>query len=130
VGRPELVREIERARGPYTLNEAGEAAAVAALTEDLSWVRDRVAEAAANRERLAGIITAAGRYRVAPSATNFLLVTSLPGGLPILTVADRLRAQGIEVRRFEGLATFGDAIRITIGPWPVMERLIPFFEEA
>ena len=121
---PGLVREIERSRGPYTLTAAAERAGAAALTQDLEWVRERVREAVEARDRLAAALRRVDGLVVHPSATNFLLLSAHPGGRPITELADRLGAAGIEVRRFERLTGIGDAVRITVGPWPVMERLL------
>jgi histidinol-phosphate aminotransferase len=39
-------------------------------------------------------------------------------------VERELRADGIAVRAFNNLRGIGDAIRVTVGPWPAMERFI------
>jgi histidinol-phosphate aminotransferase len=120
-----LVVEIEKARGPYTTNGPGERAALAALTEDLPWVRARTAEAVAIRERLAEALRARGLEPL-PSGANFLLV-------PIEAaagVADRMRERGVAVRAFRHVAGVGDAIRISVGPWTVMTRMLAVLDEA
>src|SRR5918998_2757798 len=53
-GAPALVAEVEKSRGPYKVNALAERAALAALREDMDWVRGRAAEAVENRERLPG----------------------------------------------------------------------------
>ena len=44
--------------------------------------------------------------------------------------AARLRDRGIGVRPFRSLPQAGDCVRITVGPWPAMQRLIAAAEEV
>ena len=116
---PAIVETIERSRGPYKLNSFAERAAVAAMTDDAGWVVERAAEAVANRIRLANALTAMGLNPL-PSATNFLLIPTPKAA----ALAARLRANGISIRAFQNLPRLGDAMRITAGPWPIMERVL------
>jgi histidinol-phosphate aminotransferase len=119
IATAELVRELTKARGPYTVTSASEATAVAALTHDLGWMRTHAAEAVANREKLIAALRARGLIAL-PSAANFVLVPT-PRALEL---ALALRRRGIAVRAFSGLPVVGDAIRMTVGPWPLMERVL------
>jgi histidinol-phosphate aminotransferase len=119
VGAPALVREVEKARGPYTVNMIAERAAGAALTADLDWVRAHVAEAVANRARLAQELTALGLPPL-PSAANFLLVP-VARAVPLTR---RLLELGVGVRPYTALPRIGDAIRITVGPWVMLESFL------
>jgi histidinol-phosphate/aromatic aminotransferase/cobyric acid decarboxylase-like protein len=125
VGSVALVREVRKSRGPYKVNAAAERAALAALRDDLGWVRARAAEAVANRERLAAAVAATGAYRVLPSAANFILAlpdgSRLPGAPEI---ARRMRERGVAVRAFPHLTVVGGALRIGVGPWDVMQRVL------
>lgn len=116
---PAIIETIERSRGPYKLNIFAERAAVAAMTDDAGWVVERAAEAVANRVRLSDALSAMGLSAL-PSATNFLLVPTPK----TVVLAARLRANGIGIRAFQNLPGLGDAMRITAGPWPVMERVL------
>ena len=116
---PAIVETIERSRGPYKLNSFAERAAVAAMTDDDGWVVERAAEAVANRIRLANALTAMGLNPL-PSATNFLLIPTAKAA----ALAAQLRANGISIRAFQNLPRLGDAMRITVGPWPIMERVL------
>ena len=116
---PAIIETIERSRGPYKLNSFAERAAVAAMTDDAGWVVERAAEAVANRIRLADALSVMGLNPL-PSATNFLLV---PTPKAVVLTA-RLRANGIGIRAFRNLPGLGDAMRITAGPWPIMERTL------
>jgi histidinol-phosphate/aromatic aminotransferase/cobyric acid decarboxylase-like protein len=45
-------------------------------------------------------------------------------------VARQLRERGVAVRVFEALPSIGDALRITVGPAPTMDRALAALEEA
>jgi len=118
-GRAALVSEVEKSRGPYKVNALAESAGVAALTEDREWVARHVATAVRNRESFAIALRALGLFAI-PSSANFLLV-------PIRDaqkIAAHLRRAGVAVRPMTGLPLVGDALRISIGPWPMMERAL------
>lgn len=139
VGDPEVVREVEKSRGPYKVSRLAEAAAVAALDDGKGWVPAVVEEAVRSRRRLRGELEARGLAPL-PSAGNFLLVPvgdvilpasgapvpDVPGGAAgpagLLTAA--LRKRGVAVRPFPGLPGVGDAIRVTVAPWPLMEQFL------
>lgn len=124
IGAPALVREIEKSRGPYKISAAAEAAALAALAEDREWAAANVADVVHNREALVAELEGMG-LRVWPSAANFLLVRAGAGesGAAARLLA-ALRDRDVAVRAFPGLPQAGDCIRVSIGPWPVMERFV------
>ena len=116
IGSPDLVGEIMKARGPYKVNAPAERAAIAAMENDQQWVVDRVADAVANRARFRQELALRGITSL-PSAANFVL-------LPVedcAAASERLRRQGIGVRALPALPGIGDALRIGIGPWDLME---------
>jgi histidinol-phosphate aminotransferase len=115
-GAASLIHEIEKVRGPYKENAPAERAATAAVREDVAWMREAAAQAVANRERFAEVLRTNG-LRPLVSAANFLLVP-LPDAA---AVAQRMRDRGVAVRAYPDLPGIGDAIRITIGPWSLME---------
>lgn len=125
VGSPELVAEVEKARGPYMHAAISEAMATAVLTEDDGWVKARVAEAVANRERLRAELEALG-LKPLPAEGNFLMVP-LPGAPK---VAERMRERDVNVRAFGGLNGVGDALRIGSGPWPLLETALVALRES
>lgn len=125
VGDPALVARLEEARGPYRVGTLAERAAVAALSEDLAWMRERAADVRRDRERLTRALEALG-FTPVPSAANFVLVP-VPDAA---AVAARMLAAGVRVRPFPGLARVGDAVRITVGPWAAMERAVAALAEA
>jgi histidinol-phosphate aminotransferase len=119
IGSPELVNEIMKARGPYKVNGLAERAAIAALENDRGWVADRAADVAANRARFRQELALCGLASL-PSAANFIL-------LPVkdcAAVSEQLRRLGIGVRALPSLPGIGDAVRIGIGPWDLMERCL------
>jgi histidinol-phosphate aminotransferase len=130
IGAPALVREIEKSRGPYKISAAAEAAALAALTEERAWAAANVADVVRNRDALVAELEGMG-LRVWPSAANFLLVRA---GAGESGAAARLRAglleRDVAVRAFPGLPQAGDCIRVSVGPWPDMERFVDALREA
>ena len=122
---PEVVQVLEKVRGPYKVNVLGEKAALAVLGEDVPWVLRHVEDAVANRERLRVSLEALG-LRALPSAANFLC-------LPVPDSAALGRAllgEGIKVRVLRALPGIGDAIRVGVGPWDGMERLLVALREV
>jgi histidinol-phosphate aminotransferase len=132
VGDPALIAEVEKSRGPFKVSSAAERAAIAALSEDLAWVREKVVAAEVCRGRFGDALVEMG-LDVVPSHTNFVLV---PVKEPV-RIATALRERGIAVRPFtlpqisEALAaTSGGALRITIGPWEILEPTLAALREV
>ncbi len=126
IGPPPLIGEIEKARGPYKVSVVGEKAAAAALREDAGWVDATAAEAVAARTDLERALRRLG-LEVFPSATNFVLVAAPAGDAGAFAAA--LAEAGIGVRPFPDLPHAGDCVRITVGPAPLMERLVARIRE-
>ncbi len=119
IGSPEIVGEIMKARGPYKVNALAERAAAAVLHNDQGWVDEHVTDVVANRARFRKELALRGITSL-PSAANFVL-------LPVkdcAAVAGELRRLGIGVRALPALPGIGDAVRIGIGPWDLMERCL------
>jgi histidinol-phosphate aminotransferase len=119
IGNPAVVREIEKSRGPYMVGATAQAAAMAALAEDLPWISNVVSETLANRRRLVSELEILG-YKALPSDANFVLVP-VPEESRIVR---KLLDNGVGVRSFESLAGIGGAIRVTIGPWEMMQQFL------
>jgi histidinol-phosphate aminotransferase len=111
VGAPEVIRELEKSRGPYKVNRLAEAAAVAALEDRERWIPGVRAATLEGRARLAFELAARG-YTPLPSKANFVLVP-VPDAAHL---AAALRKGGVAVRPFPGLPGIGDAIRVSVGP--------------
>jgi histidinol-phosphate/aromatic aminotransferase/cobyric acid decarboxylase-like protein len=118
-GDPALVAEVEKSRGPYKVNAIVERAAVAAMTEDRPWVAERVREAVKNRARMSDALRAMGLSPM-PSDANFVLVP-VRNAVGIDTA---MRERGVAVRPFTDLLGVGDALRISVGPWAVLEECL------
>jgi len=133
VGDARVVREVEKARGPFKVTYPAEKAALAALGAGLPWVRARAAEAVAQREKLSGGLRALG-ITPSPSAANFVFAP-VPDAA---AVAARVRARGVGARVFRGLprvapalaASGGEALRLAVGPDDVQDALLRALGEA
>ena len=119
IGSPELIGEVLKARGPYKVSALGERAAIAALESDRGWVTDHVDEAIGNRSRFRAELAKRGMAPLESSA-NFVLVPVAD----CAAVSRRLERAGIRVRALPALSGIGDAIRIAIGPWVMMQRCL------
>ena len=125
VGSPKLIAEVEKSRGPYKVNAVAERAAVAALREDRDWVQRGIELVLANRSRFETELRSLG-FAPIPSSANFVLfpVKDAVG----LTKA--MRALGVAVRPFPKLSPIGDALRISIGPWEMMDAALSALRKA
>jgi histidinol-phosphate/aromatic aminotransferase/cobyric acid decarboxylase-like protein len=81
----------------------------------------------ANRARFTAALEQLGLAPLASEA-NFVLVPVHDAAA--LALAMRRDGSGVAVRPFVALPGIGDAIRITIGPWRMMETAISALEEA
>ena len=136
VGSPTLVGMLERARGPYKVNALAERAALAALDpggDALEWVRSHAALARENRAQLIAELRALGLPPL-PSDANFVLVpTPLARelGRRLQTLGVLVRTQTDLPRDLEALrASNGEALRIGVGPWNLMESLLSALREV
>jgi histidinol-phosphate aminotransferase len=120
-GSTDLIREVEKSRGPYKVNRLAEAAAVVALQDASGWIDATVGECIENRERLWAALERRG-LRPIPSRTNFILFP-VPQG-QARELAQELREHEVAVRPFVDCPDVGDALRVTVGPWPLMERFL------
>ncbi len=119
VGQPALVREVEKSRGPYKVGAIAERVALTALRHDRAWIDEHVALTVELREHLADALRGMGLTPL-PSAANFVCVP-IPGADAI---GQALRARGVAARPFPALPLVGDALRISVGPWPMLRRLL------
>ncbi len=129
--RPAAVVDVlNRVRGPFNVNLAAQAAAVAALAEP-DWVERSAAHNSRWREWLGAALTAAG-IKVWPSQGNFLLADF--DRAEIADAADGyLRQRGIIVRKVAGY-NLPHCLRITVGTEDecraVAETLAAFMAES
>jgi histidinol-phosphate aminotransferase len=125
VADPAVIAEIEKSRGPYKVNAIAERAAAAALMEDRVWVDVHVREVLNNRAQLIDELRALDLSPL-PSDANFVFVP-VTGAVQI---DQRMRERGVAVRAFEQLPNLGDALRIAVGPWTMLERCISVLREV
>jgi histidinol-phosphate aminotransferase len=124
-GSPAIVREVEKSRGPYKVTSLAERAATAAMTYDRAWVEENVKEARTNRARFSERLRGLGLEPI-ESRANFVLVSVVNSRV----TAARMARSGVAVRQLENLTGIGDALRISIGPWPMMEECLTALEVA
>ena len=122
IGPADLITEIEKSRGPYKVSALAEAAALAVLSKDRAWIGDVVDQVRTNRNELAAGLRELG-FDVLPSGANFLLI-KLPAGMRAAETAVALRERGVAIRPFPALPRLGECIRVSIGPWSMMERFL------
>lgn len=125
IGNPSVVREVEKSRGPYKVNALANVAAIATLENDLPWVNAAVTETLANRSRLVSRLQQLGISPM-PSDANFILVP-FANAVP---ASKRMFEAGVAVRAFADLSGIGPALRVTIGPWEMMEAFLAAFERS
>lgn len=124
-GDPAVMARVRALRAPFRMASHAERAAAHALSHDGGWVAARAAEAVAVRERVREALLERG-LRVLPSRANFVL-------LPVRdarAAATALLERGVRVRPFAALPGIGDAVRMTIAPWPVMASVVEQVADA
>lgn len=121
VATPETALEIEKSRGPYKVARLTAEAVAAAVRDEESWLPDIVDEVRRNRAWLFDALDQRGLDPI-PSQANFILFRA-PSGSAHDDMRD-LRARGIGVRPFKGIAGMGEGLRVTVGPMDTMERFL------
>jgi histidinol-phosphate aminotransferase len=121
VGPTDLIEETEKSRGPYKVSQVAERAAVAALEDSSGWCEKVRVQTVENRTRLEGELKSRGLHPL-PSQGNFLLIPVNPAGA--LEVNRALAIHGVACRPFPDIPEIGEALRVTVGPWPLMERFL------
>lgn len=128
IGPVAVISEIEKSRGPYKVSAVAEAAACGILSADSAWVDEVVALTRRNRARLAQRLEGLG-LEIWPSAANFILI-KLPEGIGAAAANQALRARGVAIRPFPDVLHAGDCIRVTVGPWEMMEQFLTTLKEV
>jgi histidinol-phosphate/aromatic aminotransferase/cobyric acid decarboxylase-like protein len=121
VGPEKLIEEAEKSRGPYKIGHVAEKAAVVAIEDESGWAGRVREETLENRERLAEELRSRGLQPL-PSQGNFLLVPVEPASA--VGVNRALKERGVAGRPFPKIPEIGDALRVTVGPWEMMERFL------
>jgi histidinol-phosphate aminotransferase len=104
-----VVDDLRKVRLPYHLDALTQTAGLVAC-ELAAEVTAHVPALVAERERLAGLLTAVPGVEVFDSAANFLLFRT-----GVADLFDRLLARGVLVRDFSRVARLEGCLRVTIG---------------
>jgi histidinol-phosphate aminotransferase len=126
VGTPDVALEIDKSRGPYKVSRLAAEAAAAALRDDDGWMAEVIDRTVENRAKLLGELHDRGRAPLSSNA-NFLLFAA-PTGSARHDALD-MRAGGVGVRPFSGVPGLGEALRVTVGPWSLMEEFLSVLDE-
>lgn len=121
VGAPLVALAVEKSRGPYKVGGLAAAAAATAVRDEEGWIPGVIKRCLDNRARLMDELDCRGLQPL-PSSANFVLCSAPTGSARRDALA--LRAVGIGVRPFSKIPELGDALRITIGPWEMMDDLL------
>ena len=121
VATAETALEIEKSRGPYKVARLTAEAVAAAVRDEEAWLADIVDEVRRNRAWLFDALDRRGLDPI-PSQANFILFRAPSGSAHDDMRA--LRARGVGVRPFKGIAGMGEGLRVTVGPMDAMERFL------
>lgn len=125
VMHPDTASYLMRAKQPYNVNAAAEAATIASFA-DTSVLDDRACTLAGERDRVATALQAQGWVHPWPSESIFVLLRLSRGDGK--TVRDMLRARGIFARYFDH-PRLRDHIRISMALPEQNDRVIEAFRE-
>jgi histidinol-phosphate aminotransferase len=117
---PALVPVLMKAKQPYTVSVAAEAAACVTI-EHAAALSQRTEEIINERGRLTVALRGIAWLRVYPSQSNFVLCQVLDR--PARAVKEHLRQQGILIRYFDSPG-LQDHIRISVGSGKQTDRLV------
>jgi histidinol-phosphate aminotransferase len=106
----EVARQLRKLSPPFAVSLPQTVCAQVAL-EHPGYVRERVAQAVAERERVAAALARHPTWTVHPSAANFLLVRTPDAARAHAS----LLAAGVLVRRQDSLPGLAGCLRVTIG---------------
>jgi histidinol-phosphate aminotransferase len=129
-GRPEWIEAFNKARSPFNINVVTEAVALK-LLESKPVLDEQAGRVLAERERLRPELQKMPGLTVYPSVANFFLarVRGAPGAGT--RVYERLKAQGVLVRNFDGGApALANCLRLTVGSPEENRILIAALREA
>lgn len=115
-----LATELWKIKQPYNINLAAQVAAIAAL-EDLEYLRGRVTQIVAERERLFQHLSELPFLAPHPSSSNFILCRVTRGNARELKLA--LERRGVLVRYYSN-TYLRDYIRISVGTPEQSNQLI------
>ncbi|HYN87316.1 MAG TPA: histidinol-phosphate transaminase [Ardenticatenaceae bacterium] len=113
IARPEVAREIHKAKLPYALNSFSEAAAIVAL-ENLRPFEAEVEEIRVQRDWLYARLGEIDSLHVYPSAANFFLLR-LERSTPASVFHELLEREGLLVRDVSSYPGLQGHLRVSVG---------------
>ncbi|MCC5948306.1 MAG: histidinol-phosphate transaminase [Nitriliruptoraceae bacterium] len=109
IAAPWVIEDVQKVRLPYHLDAVKQVAGLVALEQEQAFL-DHRARVAAERDRLAAVLTRRPDVEVFDSSANFLLIrTHVPD------LFDRLLERGVLVRDFSTKPRLEGCVRITVG---------------
>jgi histidinol-phosphate aminotransferase len=111
LARPELIREFNKAKMPYSLNFFSTIAAEVAL-DNLQLLRPQVEAMMRERERLFSELQQIKGLWPVPSAANFFVVRT---AVPPKELFEELHARGILIRDVSKAPMLSEYVRISVG---------------
>ena len=123
---PELAEVLRRAKPPYNINQAAEAAVLASF-DDVATLQERVRWLAQERERMRGLLAAMPGVTPWPSEANFILC-QVPEGRGS-AVYEGLARRGVFVRYFPSPPLTG-YFRVSVGTPEQTDRFMGALGEA
>jgi histidinol-phosphate/aromatic aminotransferase/cobyric acid decarboxylase-like protein len=121
-----VVLEVEKSRGPYKVSGLTAQVVALALKDADGWVGRTVSECLDNRDRLRGELESRGLHTL-ESHANFILFSAPSGSAA--TDNDALRLRGVTTRPFTDIPELGDGLRVTVGPWSLLERFLDALDQ-
>jgi histidinol-phosphate aminotransferase len=122
---PELIREFNKAKMPYSLNFFSMTAAEVAL-ENLNLLRPLVDKMQRERDRLFADLRKIKGLAPVPSAANFFCVKT---AMPPKELFESLHARGILIRDISKAPMLSEHVRISVGTPEENDRLIAALKE-
>lgn len=126
VANPKTALEVEKSRGPYKVSRLAAQAVAAAIRDESGWLAGTLRACRENRARLWKELSQRG-LRPFESHTNFILFAAPSGSSKADALA--LRSREVGVRPFEGVPGIVEGLRVTVGPWPLMERFLDALDD-
>jgi histidinol-phosphate aminotransferase len=122
---PELAGELRKVALPFSVS-ALQMAIGAVVLEHPELIEDRIAEAIAERRRLAAALEAVPDLTVFPSETNFVLFRCLDPEWLFTALLER----GVLVRRQDHLPGLAGCLRVSVGQPHENDRLLAALSDA
>jgi histidinol-phosphate aminotransferase len=122
---PELIREFNKAKMPYSLNFFSMIAAEVAL-ENLNLLQPLVEQMRRERQRLFAELQKIEGLSPVPSAANFFCVKT---AIPPKELFEALHARGILIRDISKAPMLSEYVRISVGAPEENDRLIASLKE-